>query len=258
MGRESMIRRLSGNFLVMTCVGCAIAHAQETPLIVANVGPVNSAMAFDRDADLSGNPVAFRNEFADFETMNRAGNPFSPNRFSTDLRSSARFRAMDLATPLPLRSEEGDTLAAEFSFSASGERTGLGLDVEVAPRAQIDATRGGNNVARTGAEVRVGQNLVGRDQRGANVLPPAWYFFIGADNEALVWNVGDRKAMDGLTLRDQVTVGDLQAGVAWRAPLGAQFSLGLVEREMSYSGVGNTQSISITDRFAAFSFTMKR
>ena len=37
--------------------------------------------------------------------------------------------------------------------------------------------------------------------------------------------------MDGASLRDQATVGDLQVGVAWTTGEGAQLSLGLVERE---------------------------
>ena len=79
--------------------------------------------------------------------------------------------------------------------------------------AQIQRDQAGNDISRTGAEVRLGTNLVDRDQRGTSAPAPSWYFFVGADNEALVWNVADKKAMNGVALRDQATVGDLQGGI---------------------------------------------
>ena len=141
--------------------------------------------------------------------MLRVGNDFGPANLSGPL-TAARFEALDLATPQPIRSMVGERWSAELSFGASAESTGLGLDLSFVPRAQIQQDRAGNNVARTGAEVRFGTNLVDRDLRGVSAAAPSWYFFVGADNEALIWNVGDRKALDGASLRDQATVGDLR------------------------------------------------
>jgi hypothetical protein len=152
----------------------------------------------------------------------------------------------------------GENFSAEVAFGASGEKTGLGLDVQVAPRAQIDRNRAGNNVTRAGGEIRLGQNLTDRDQRGTDIIAPSWYFFVGADNEALVWNVADKQAVQGAALRDQVTVGDLQAGVAWSTPVGGQMSFGLVEREMKFTDITGDHDVKSKEHFAAFSFTLKR
>ncbi len=140
----------------------------------------------------------------------RVGNDFSPSNMASPL-TAAHFEAMDLATPQPVRSMIGNSWGGELSFGASAEKTGLGLDLSFVPRAQIQQDRAGNSVARTGAEVRFGTNLVDRDLRGERAAAPSWYFFVGADNEALVWNFADKTAMDGASLRDQATVGDLSA-----------------------------------------------
>ncbi len=87
---------------------------------------------------------------------------------------------------------------------------------------------------------------------------PSWYFFVGADNEALVWNLADEASVSGVSLHDQVTVGDLQAGVAWSTWGGSQMSLGLVEREMSYADATGENDIELREQFAAFSFTLRR
>jgi hypothetical protein len=186
----------------------------------------------------------------------RVGNDFSPTNMASPL-AAARFEVLDLSTPAPVRGMRGDSWGGQVEFSASGESTGLGLDLSFTPRAQIERNRAGNNVARTGAEFRVGTNLVDRDLRGKKATAPSWYFFVGADNEALVWNVADQRAMDGASLRDQATVGDLQAGIAWTTGEGAQFSLGLVERELRYNDLAGNSDVEIRERFAAFSYTLK-
>ena len=172
---------------------------------------------------------------------------------------SARFEALDLATPMPVRTLHGDRFGGEISFSAPGESTGLGLDMSFTPRAQIQRNRGGNSVARTGAEFRLGSNLDDRDLRGKSrsARAPSWYFFVGAENEALVWNVADQRAMDGASLRDQATVGDLQVGVAWSTGEGAQISLGLVERELRYNDIAGNSDVEMREQFGAFSYTLR-
>jgi len=127
------------------------------------------------------------------------------------------------------------------------------------PRAQIQRNRGGNSVARTGAEFRLGSNLDDRDLRGKSrsARAPSWYFFVGAENEALVWNVADQRAMDGASLRDQATVGDLQVGVAWSTGEGAQISLGLVERELRYNDIAGNSDVEMREQFGAFSYTLR-
>lgn len=239
----------------MSCLGCATPPT-DSEAIVLEIGPVDGPQSFT-SGDAPRDIVFSQPTQPESGLPLRVGNDFSPGNFSGPLTAS-RFEALDLATPVPIRSMQGSRWAAELSFSAPAESTGLGLDMSFNPRAQIEQDRAGNNVARTGAELRLGTNLVDRDLRGRGkmVAAPSWYFFVGADNEALVWNVGDKRAMDGASLRDQATVGDLQAGVAWTTGQGAQMSLGLVERELEFNDIGGNQDIEMRERFAAFSYTL--
>ena len=150
----------------------------------------------------------------------------------------------------------GDRWGGALSFSASAESTGLGFDMSLTPRASIEVDRAGNNITSTGAELKLGPDLADRDLRGVKAATPSWYFFVGADNEALVWNFADRRAMDGATLRDQATVGDLQTGVAMSMGEGAQMSFGLVERKLEFNDIGGDQDVNKRERFAALSYTL--
>jgi hypothetical protein len=247
-----MITSFATGMVALSCLGCA-PPSDAPPALDLSAGPVAPARAFEPSPNASLYPQGD-------ERLTRAplqvGDAFNATRLS-EPSSAARFERMTLSTPLPLRTEPGESWGGEVSFGAAAERTGLGFDVEVAPRAQIQEDRAGNNVARTGGEVRFGPNLLDRDQRGTDAKAPSWYFFVGEDNEALVWNFADKSAVRGAALRDQVTVGDLHAGVAWTTGQGSQMSLGLVEREMSYSDAAGN-SASRTDQFAAFSYTLKR
>ena len=62
--------------------------------------------------------------------------------------------------------------------------------------------------------------------------------------------------MDGATLRDQATVGDLQTGVAMSMGEGAQMSFGLVERKLEFNDIGGDQDVNKRERFAALSYTL--
>jgi hypothetical protein len=248
-----MIASLAGSFVVMSCLGCATPPT-DSEAIVLEIGPVDGAQSFS-SGDAPRDIVFSQPTQSEAGLPLRVGNDFSPGNFSGPLTAS-RFEALDLATPMPVRSMSGDRWSAEISFAASAESTGLGLDVSFTPRAQFERNRAGNNVARTGAEFRLGTNLVDPDLRGKKTAAPSWYIFVGADNEALVWNVADKRAMDGASLRDQATVGDLQAGIAWTTGLGAQMSLGLVERELTFNDIGGNQDIEMRERFAAFSYTL--
>ena len=185
-----------------------------------------------------------------------SGSRFSPTRLASPLIAS-RLEAIDLATPLPVRGLSGDKWGGEISFAYAAEASGLGVDVSFTPRAQLEINRAGSNVARTGAEFRLGPDLVDRDLRGKSAAAPSWYFFVGADNEALVWNVADATAMDGASLRDQATVGDLQVGVAFTTGRNQQMSLGLVERELRFNDLAGNSDIEMREQFAAFSFTLR-
>lgn len=249
-----------------SCLQC-VAIAQEAPgqqtgpaddaAIRYNMGPVlglNSVTTGSSDRVLKDSYIFDSND--GIRLSPRIGGDFSAPNFASR-ETAARFSAMNLSTPRSIRQMEGDTVSAEFAIGAAGRDTGLGFDLEFAPRAQFQNGRGGSDLAKTGAEVRLGQNLEDRDLRGKNVHAPSWYFFVGQENEALVWNVGDKTALNGVALLDQATVGDLQAGVAWSTGVGAQMSVGVVEREMSYNDIAGDNDVKRKDHFAAFSFTMR-
>jgi hypothetical protein len=249
-----MIASLAGSFVVMSCLGCTTPPA-DSKGVSLEVGPVQGAQSFQNSAPVIDSQFAAtpKNEFG---LPLKVGNDFSPSNWSRP-EEAARFGALDLSTPAPVRGMQGDNWSAELSFGASAESTGLGLDLSITPRAQIQRNHGGSNVSRTGAEVRLGPNLVDRDQHGSDAPAPDWYFFVGADNEALAWNLADKKAMNGVTLRDQATVGDLQAGVAWSLDKGGQMSLGVVERELKFNDIAGDNDVKRKDHFAAFSYTLR-
>ena len=144
-------------------------------------------------------------------------------------------------------SRRGSAGAAPLAFSASAEDTGLGFDVGFTPRIAIERDR--TAVRRTtGAEVRLGENL---DLRETDA--PSWYIFAAADDQALTWDVAGEgmDLVDGVRLAERVTIGDLQAGVAF-SRAGGQLAISYVRREFSYEEARSEEN------FAAISFTMRR
>ena len=145
---------------------------------------------------------------------------------------------------------------ATFSFAAPRERTGLNFDIGVVPSASY-AQEGDFSVRRVGAEFRLGQDI---DQRGNNEGLPSWYFFAGADGEAVIFNNSTAGSglglVNGLQLRDQVTVGDIQAGVNIRQ-YGTNFALNYVRREVEYD-LNSTETIRRNEDFGGITLTWRR
>ncbi len=128
----------------------------------------------------------------------------------------------------------------------------------MSPQERLALDEAGVLDVRTGAEFRVGQSLYDRDQRGTNAAAPSWYLFVGADNEALVWNFIDRHALGGLTLRDQAMVGDLRVGMAWSVGDQGELSFGLVERKIEFNAPAADKGLQRKDRLAALSLVIHR
>jgi hypothetical protein len=249
-----MIAGIAGSYIFVSCISCAAP--QQPPVVQVQFEAAQDSFATlnsAREDDLRfgiGNGEEFRLPV-------RPASPFNARNFAGP-DAAARLRQQDLSTPLALRGQPSSEFGGQVAFGASAAATGLGLDLQVAPHISIENGQDGRRIARAGAEVRFGQNLADLDQRGKTTLAPSWYFFVGQDNEALIWNVTDNTQPSGVALRDQVTVGDLQAGVALSTSRGGQMSLGLVERETSFRDAAGQHSISRKDRFAAFSFTWRR
>jgi len=145
-------------------------------------------------------------------------------------------------------------IAAEIAFSAPGARTGLNFDVGVAPRIAVRED-GEVLTQRFGGEVRIGQNIDLLDKNGQ---PQGWYLFAGADGEALIWDAdrnGFSPRLDDMALTDQVTVGDMQAGISIQRG-GGELSLSYIRREVKYKD--RNGGVSENEDFAGISFTMRR
>ena len=93
------------------------------------------------------------------------------------------------------------------------------------------------------------------DQGRINPEAPNLYLFLGANDEALVWGVADKKR-SGVALRDQLTIGDLQMGFAWATEFG-RTALGLVERKLKYNDRTGDHDVSLREHFAAISYSLK-
>ena len=260
----------AGSVLVMSCLGCATAPAgdgvgasardtaenaaESTRAIEINAGPIEGFQASAPNlADVRFPEIAG----LDVRLPLRVGDAFGPATLARP-ETLAVFKVLDLSTPRPVQAANSEDWSGEVAFGASGRHTGLGVDFQVAPRARIRSSATGDNIANFGGEVRVGQGFLARDQRHTNSRPPSWYVFLGADNQALVWNLADKQSLSGVALRDQVTVGDMQAGLAWRTSFGGQTSLGLVQRKFKFNDPTGDHDVSRRENFAALSFTLKR
>lgn len=164
-------------------------------------------------------------------------------------RVAAEMAVSSYGQPMP----EYNDLSLGLAIAADSSRTGLAFDVGVAPRMAI-RDGGDLKAQRFGGEVRFGQGLI---KEGGS--PEGWYVFIGADGEALVWDTDfSRPGLDAIgdmQLTDQLTVGDLQAGLSIQRA-GGELSLSYIRREIEFSDRNRT--LKDTEDFAGITFTMRR
>jgi len=142
-----------------------------------------------------------------------------------------------------------------LALAATSGQTGLGFDVGVAPRVAI---REGSELRTRsfGGELRLGQGLDVLDKSGQ---PQGWYVFVGADGEALVWDADSENlgfdSLSDMQVTDQLTVGDLQAGISIQRA-GGELSFSYIRREIQFSD--RNRSLSDSEDFAGITFTMRR
>lgn len=182
-----------------------------------------------------------------------SGTPVSDTSFAWGAnpalsRVAAEMAAANYGQPDP----EYRDISLGLSIAADSARTGLGFDVGLAPRVAI--REGGDLKAqRFGGEVRFGQGMLNSSNK-----PEGWYIFVGADGEALVWDADmDRLGVDSLSdmqVTDQLTVGDLQAGVSIQRGRG-ELSFSYIRREIQFSD--RNRSLSDSEDFAGITFTMR-
>lgn len=202
-------------------------------------------------------PVNLMGEPLDPESITASFAAIEPDLFGAGLWESSNtltLIAADKSKAALLEPQDKTrNIAAEVSFAVPGERTGLAFDVGLAPR--VAYNRDGDYSSRKfGGEVRIGQNF---DKRGTHYEPAgSWYIFAGADGEAVVWDAAkSRSSLERLALTDQVTVGDMQAGISIQRG-GGQLSLSYIRREVRYSD--RNGGARENEDFAGVSFTLRR
>ncbi|MCB9963119.1 MAG: DUF2219 family protein [Hyphomonas sp.] len=281
-----MVLVVASTVLTMACQGCvATPHEQAVsgPAVPPTVGmmmasPGSTAAPKDARADISvhvvdglpnrfsGTPLGLGSEIA---ARAFAGTPAD---FSSGAMIATSIDAPDLtwsgtsaltavaaersriSAIRPDASKVEKNIAAEVAFAAPREKTGLDFEVGVAPRIAVRET-GELLTKRVGGEVRIGRDFDLLDSDGQ---PQGWYVFAGADGEALVWDAarsGFAPRLGDMALTDQVTVGDLQAGISIQRS-GGQLSLSYIRREVKYQD--RNGSFSENEDFAGVSFTMRR
>ena len=127
-------------------------------------------------------------------------------------------------------------------------RSETGLDLSLTPRASV---RFNDEISSTavGAVIEIGEDL----REGSEFESNTWYFFAGADAEALTYspNSVGRITAGQFHLQDRIIVGDAQAGLGYRIG-DADVSLSYMRREAS------TEEFKYVEDAAALSFTWKR
>lgn len=137
-------------------------------------------------------------------------------------------------------------------------RAGAGFDLALSQRGGVGFNAAGD-VARhsRSAELRIGRGLGMREDAPSGA--GRWYFFAASEDEALIWQPGQRTAFGaepgGFAMQDRVEIGDLQAGITYEFR-GVQASLAYVEREVTVRS--GAQHFSEDERFAGFTLTMRR
>ena len=178
---------------------------------------------------------------------------FAPNLFELPPESvgSTLFK-LDIADPRCMTGGEhclsrDETLDLGYS-KAFTSRSRSGLDLTLTPRAALRFNDESSS-AVVGAVVEIGEDL----RKGSNFDNNTWYFFAGADAEALTYspNSVGRMTSGEFHLQDRIIVGDAQAGLGYRIG-DADVSLSYLRREAS------AEDFSFKEDAAALSFTWKR
>lgn len=149
-----------------------------------------------------------------------------------------------------------DSLDVEFSEPTFLSLNSHGLDLELTPRASLHHDDESSS-ALIGAFVRIGDDL----RKDSDFSSNTWYFFAGADAEALTYrpNSRSRFTRGNFNLQDRIIVGDAQAGVGYRIG-DADLSLAYIRRGVSGFSSNDVldEATSYNEEAAAISFTWRR
>ncbi len=152
---------------------------------------------------------------------------------------------IDAKTDCKIR--QADDMSLDFATNImAGKPTGINL--QLTPRGSVHVDDSGKS-ALVGALVRIGDNL----RKDSEIQSNTWYFFAGADAEALTYTPNSvRRLTSGeFHLQDRIIIGDAQAGLGYK--LGdADLSLTYFHRQ------ARAENYSYNEDAAAFSITWRR
>ena len=259
---------IASGVALMACTACSVTG----PISSDFVAPVHvyethsDTYSYSAPSPVSAVPTSWTEAIPKLQSIEAPQEPITlspmPRLSSESPFSERRLYSSPILTEFAGRRErqaldseprEVRYIGAEWSLSAPSERTGLGFDVDVTPR--FSYSRDGDIAARRfGGEVRIGQQF---DRRGERHVIDGWSLFAGADGEALMWEpgAGSATSVNGMALRDTVTVGDMQAGIAFQMGPG-QISVSYIRREVEYRerNLGASQN----EEFAGITFSIRR
>lgn len=180
-------------------------------------------------------------DFSSGSQFNLPGSAVGSTLFKLDLSDPACANGSRTC----LRRDGRVGLGVSDTFTAKSKK---GLDLSLKPRAAM-AFEDGNRSARVGAVVEIGKDL----REGSELQNNTWYFFAGADAEALSYspNSVSRITSGQFHLQDRIIVGDAQAGLGYRIG-DADVSLSYMRREAT------AEDFNFVEDAAALSFTWKR
>lgn len=175
---------------------------------------------------------------------------YAPLDLPAESVGSSLFK-LDLSNPDCLTGERQCVRRDDIDLGVSKSITALsqtGIDFTLTPRASLRFDDDGRS-ALVGAVIEIGEDL----REGSDFDNNTWYFFAGADAEALTYspNSVSRLTSGQFHLQDRIIVGDAQAGLGYR--LGdTDVSLSYMRREAT------AEDFSFKEDAAALSFTWKR
>lgn len=174
----------------------------------------------------------------------------APLNLPADSIGSTLFK-LDISDPNCLTGETNCLRRDDIDLGLSKSITSLsptGIDFTLTPRASLSFDDDGRS-AVVGAVIEIGEDL----REGSDFDNNTWYFFAGADAEALTYspNSVSRLTSGQFHLQDRIIVGDAQAGLGYRIG-DADVSLSYLRREAT------AEDFSFKEDAAALSFTWKR
>lgn len=247
--------RLLSHTLTRLVLSCALLSSVSTVAMAqtADLKPSDPRIAFVPDALSSSKPSdtislvglspALRGALIDVPSE-------STSLFNLDFSGSGCFTNDPSCSDARFESSE-----IGYSTPSYLKLNSKGLGIELTPSASLRFDDDQSSTV-VGALVKIGDDL----RRDSEFNNNTWYFFAGADAEALTYRPNSASGLTrgNFNLQDRIIVGDAQAGVGYRIG-DADLSLSYMRREVSgFSSSNTSDDVSFKEDAATLSFTWRR